>query len=168
LPTLQAKQMVVSNASPLLNLALIGRLEWLRLFYGTIHIPEAVWTELSHAGVPKTASAVIAPCSWIETHAIKNRHLVTALLTQLDAGEAEAIALALELEASLLLLDESEGRRVAASYQLRKTGTVGILLHAKRQGLIPSLRDEMRKLQRDAHFWISAPLYEQLLQAAGE
>jgi len=69
---------------------------------------------------------------------------------------------------AIILIDESEGRKIAASYSLTKTGALGILLLARKQGLIPSLRDEMAKLQTAAHFWISPPLYEKLLRAAGE
>ena len=101
-------------------------------------------------------------------HTVQNQHLVAALRDQLDAGESEAIALALELKSTILLIDETEGRRVAAAYGIKKTGTFGVLLLAKKQGLIPSLKEEIDKLQHKAHFWISAPLYEKLLHAAGE
>ena len=57
---------------------------------------------------------------------------------------------------------------IAELYGLNKTGILGILLKAKKQGIIPSLKDEMNKLRQDAHFWISAPLFEKLLRAAGE
>jgi hypothetical protein len=160
--------MVVSNTSPLMNLAIIGRLDLLRQIYGTIHIPEAVWSELTIQGKGKPGSEAIASAAWIQKHAVQNRHLVIALRQQLDAGESEAIALALELKATLLLIDEAEGRRIAASYNLDKTGALGILLFAKEQNHIPSFKDEMDKLQHEAHFWISPPLYKKLLLAAGE
>lgn len=160
--------MVVSNTSPLMNLAIIGQLDLLRHFYETIHVPNAVWNELVEQGAGKPGSEAIAPATWIQTHTVQNRHLVIALREQLDAGESEAIALALERQATLILLDETEGRRVAASYGLVKTGVLGILLQAKKQGIIPSLRAEMEKLQREAHFWISPPLFEKLLRSAAE
>lgn len=167
-PVSQEAQVVVSNTSPLMNLAIIGRLDLLRHFYETIHVPEAVWNELVEQGAGKPGSEAIAAATWIQTHAVQNRHLVIALREQLDAGESEAIALALEKQATLILLDETEGRRVAASYGLTKTGVLGILLQAKKQGIIPSLRTEMEKLQREAHFWISPPLFEKLLRSAAE
>lgn len=160
--------MVVSNTSPLMNLAIIDRLDLLRQIYGTIHIPEAVWDELVIQGKGRPGSEMIASATWIQKHAVQNRPLVIALREQLDSGESEAIALALELEATLILIDEAEGRRIAASYNLAKTGALGILLLARKQNLISSLKKEMDKLQRDAHFWISSPLYNKLLHAAEE
>lgn len=160
--------MVVSNTSPLMNLAIIGRLDLLRHFYETVHVLQAVWDELVKQGAGKPGSEAVAAAQWIQTHTVQNQHLVVTLREQLDAGESEAIALALELKATLILVDETEGRRVATLYGLNKTGALGILLLAKKQGMIPSLKDEMDKLQQQAHFWISAPLSEKLLRAAGE
>lgn len=160
--------MVVSNTSPLMNLAIIGQLDLLRHFYKTIHVPEAVWDELVTRGAGKPGSKAIANTVWIQKHEVQNQHLVAALLEQLDRGEAETIALALESKASLILLDETEGRRVARLHGLNVTGVLGILLQAKTQKLIPSLKDNLNQLQRDAHFWINPSLFERLLRAVGE
>jgi len=160
--------MVVSNTSPLMNLAIIGRLELLRDSSGMIHVPIAVWSELVIQGKDKPGSEDIANAAWIQTHVVQNQHLVKTLQEHLDQGESEAIVLALELPATLILLDEFEGRRIAEQYGLTKTGILGVLLNAKKQGVIPSLKVEMDKLRRDAHFWIAEPLYEKLLRAAGE
>jgi predicted nucleic acid-binding protein len=160
--------MVVSNTSPLMNLAIIGRLDLLRHFYETIHVPDAVWDELVKQGAGKPGSEAIAAISWIQTHAVQNQPLVAALREQLDPGEPEAIALALELKATLILLDETEGRRVATLYGLNKTGVLGILLKAKKVGGIDSMKTEMEKLQHQAHFRISPSLFENLVHAAGE
>ena len=160
--------MVVSNTSPLMNLTIIGRLELLRNSFGMIHVPVAVWSELVIHGKGKPGSEDIANASWIQTHVVQNQHLVTVLREHLDQGESEAIVLALELPATLILLDEFEGRRIAEQYGLTKTGILGVLLNAKKQGVISSLKVEMDKLRRDAHFWIADPLYAKLLHAAGE
>lgn len=160
--------MVVSNTSPLMNLAIIGRLDLLRHLYETIHVPDAVWDELVKQGAGKPGSEAIAAASWIQTHTVQNQHLVAALREQLDPGESEAIALALELKATLILLDETEGRRVTTLYGLNKTGALGILLQSKKQGLIPSMLSEMEKLQQQAHFWINPALFEKLLRSARE
>ncbi len=151
---------VVSNASPLLNLAAVGHLDLLRQLYSSIKIPQAVFDEIIKAGQ-------IAP-SWIETRAVSNRALVTALMLELDTGEAEAIALAVELPAYLLLMDERIGRRVAARFGLKFTGILGTLIEAKIKGLIPSVKPIVDDLRRKAGFWISESLYRRILQQAGE
>lgn len=119
-------------------------------------------------GEGKPGSEAIANATWIQTHVVENQHLVTVLREHLDQGESEAIVLALESHATLLLIDETEGRRIAELYDLTKTGALGILLKAKKRGIIDSLKNEMDKLRRNAHFWISEPLYNKLLRAAGE
>ena len=158
--------MVVSNTSPLMNLAIIGRLDLPRHFFETIHIPEAVWNELVIRGKGKPGSEALVAATWIQVHAVQNTHLVNALREQLDPGESEAITLALEQKAELILLDESEGRRVASRYGLNKTGILGLLLRAKQENLIASLKREMDQLQQQAHFWINTNLYKRLLQSA--
>jgi len=89
---------VVSNTSPLMNLAIIGRLDLLRHFYETIHVPEAVWNELVEQGAGKPGSDAITAASWIQKHIVQNQHFVAALREHLDPGESEAIALASESE----------------------------------------------------------------------
>jgi len=98
---------------------------------------------------------------------IRDEHLKRILQLLLDEGEAEAIALALEANASLLLLDDREARLQAKRLGLRVTGTLGILLRARKLGLIEGLREELNKL-RETGFRISKSLEEEILKAAGE
>jgi len=97
-----------------------------------------------------------------------NEPLVHLLKRDLDEGEAEAIALAVERQADLLLLDESDAREVAARYCLPKTGVIGLLIKAKQEGRIASLQAELDKLRSRAGFWIAEGLYQQALRAVGE
>lgn len=78
-------------------------------------------------------------------------------------GEVEVIALAVECKADMILLDESEARRIANIYGLSKTGAIGILIRAKREGYIRSLKDELDKLRKDGGFWIDEAFYRELL-----
>jgi predicted nucleic acid-binding protein len=94
---------------------------------------------------------------------------VTSLLRRdLDLGEAETLALALELEAGLVLLDEQEGRHAAIRLGLRPFGVLGILLEAKRQGRMGEIRTSLDALRRQAGFFLGDSLYRQILEEAGE
>jgi len=94
--------------------------------------------------------------------------LLRLLKRDLNEGEAGVIALAVGQHAGLVLLDESEARRIADLYGLVKTGIVGILMRAKREGKVRSLRAELDKLRRQAGFWIDEGLYHQALRVVGE
>lgn len=84
--------------------------------------------------------------------------------SELDKGETEAIALALELEAEQVLIDERRGRRIAARLNLRYTGVLGILVEAKNRGLISEVKPLLDALINQAGFWVAAPLYRSVLQ----
>jgi predicted nucleic acid-binding protein len=105
---------------------------------------------------------------WLCVKEPGNRQLVHALQRDLDKGEAEAIALALQVGAEWTLLDEREGRRTAKSLGLKVTGILGILLRAWREGELPSLQRVMQDLREKAGFHIGAELFAELLRESGE
>jgi hypothetical protein len=105
---------------------------------------------------------------WLQTKEVKDQALVHVLQRDLDRGEAEAIALAVQVKADWTMLDEREGRRVAKSLGLKVVGVLGILLRARREGKLPSLRRAMEELRQEAGFRIGADLFAQLLQESGE
>ena len=94
--------------------------------------------------------------------------LRTALSIDLDLGEAEAIILALEQEADLLLLDELAGRTVAESFQIAFTGSIGCLIEAKRIGIIPKIKPMLDAMRMEARFWVNPLLYARILEEQGE
>ncbi len=104
---------VVSNSSPLINLARIGKLTLLRELFGVLIVPDAVWQEVVVEGAGQPGADEVRSAAWIQRQAVMNTQLVQALQQDLDAGEAEAIALSLELGADLLLMDENLGRQTA-------------------------------------------------------
>jgi hypothetical protein len=106
--------------------------------------------------------------SWIETRAVANRTLVEELQKELDLGESEAIALAIEINADRLLIDESPGRSVASRLGLNFTGVLGVLLSAKHQGLISSVKPIMDDLRIQAGFRVSDRVYSDVLKVANE
>ena len=159
---------VVSNTSPLTNLAAIDQFDLLHRIYGRICIAEGVWDELNTGGVRWPGSEAVAGASWIERHTVKNESLVTALRGDLDRGEAETIALAVELEADLVLMDEKEGRHAAQRMGLYVVGVLGVLLEAKANGVLGSVRPHLDELRQRAGFYLSEPVYQHALVLAEE
>lgn len=163
--------MIVSDSSTLIHLARIGRLALLKDMVGTVAIPTAVWREIVLEGKDRPGAKDVQVANadgWIQVSEPSNHHLLRILKNELDEGEAEAIALAIEQQAELLLIDESEGRRIAGLYDLPKTGVIGILIRAKLDGRIASLRQELDALREDGRFWIAKPLYRRALQEVDE
>ncbi len=159
---------VVSDTSPINNLAAINALHLLQQLYATVIIPEAVYQELTDPTFPVAGAMEVQTFAWIQTRAVSDHTIVEALSNELDRGEAEAIALALELEASQVLIDERRGRLVADRLNLSYIGVLGILVEAKSQGLIPAVKPLLDALINQAGFWIAAPLYASVLQLVKE
>jgi len=162
--------LVVSNTSPISNLAIIGRLNLLRSQFREIRIPIAVQSELDRVSHPAALKEIQRAFhdGWIKPQALQDGKIARLLATALDPGEAEAIALALALSADLILLDESDGRRAAEHAGLRVTGVLGVLLRAKNEGQIERVRPEVEALRTRARFFVSARLQEKVLEIAGE
>lgn len=159
---------IVSNSSPLITLARIGRLDILLQLYSEIVIPEAVWHEVVVEGAEQPGAEAIRSAPWIVRQAVANRPLVRALQQELDAGEAEAIALAMEIGTALLLMDERLGRDTARHLGIRYTGVVGVLIEAKHKGLVQTIKPLMDALRDMAGFRVSEALYQRILQDEGE
>lgn len=159
---------IVSDTSPINNLAAINHLHLLHQLYGTILIPEAVYRELTDPNFPVAGATEVQTLDWIKTCAVSDRHLVEALSNELDIGEAEAIALAVEISADQMLIDERQGRLVASRFNLRFTGLLGILIEAKSRGLITEVKPVLDALVNEAGFWIAEPLYNKILQTVNE
>jgi uncharacterized protein len=133
----------------------------LQLFY----IPQEVFNEIE-AGKNKKYYLNLLTFEWIKIEQIQDRKSIAYFL-DLDKGEAEAIVLATESEADLILLDESLGRFHAKHAGLRVTGTIGILVKAKKQGLISELKPLILEL-KDKGVWFSESLIERILELANE
>lgn len=157
----------VSNSSTLIHLSAIGRLALLREFYERVIIPPSVWKEVVEQGHGRPGAEEVRAAhqvGWIIVIEPQNRTLISVLQLYLDAGEAEAIAIAVEQEAEILLIDEAEGREIAEQLGVRRAGSIGILLRAHREGKISSLKAEMDRLREEAGFWISDALYQQIIE----
>ncbi|MCX7916422.1 MAG: DUF3368 domain-containing protein [Verrucomicrobiae bacterium] len=152
--------MVVANTSPLTALLRIGRADLLAKLFGRVVIPPAVALELqrAHGALPE----------WVCVKPFRDTDAVNAFIASLDRGEAEAIALALEMRADCVLMDERKGRRLAKAQGLRVLGLVGVVLLAKRAGLIASAGPLLEALESEAGFYLTSSLKRSALRSVGE
>ena len=137
------EELVISDASPLIAMVDIGEVDMLRKLYRRICITDIIKSEI-HAELPE----------WIEVSAEYDQKQFQILKLELDPGEASAIALALKNPGSRIILDERKGRSVAKRLGLKVTGTIGIIIKAKDQGLINSGKEILAKLEKHG-FWLS-------------
>lgn len=147
---------VIADTSWLIILARLKLLPVLKSLYQKITVTEEVAEEFGES-LP----------DWIQVETAKDKRYYQILLSILDPGEASAIALALELDHVLLILDESKGRKEALRLGIKITGTLGVLVKAKRMGFIKELKPVFDQLNL-AGFRISAQLLEEVLKQAGE
>ena len=159
---------VVSDTSALANLAIVDHLWLLESIYQTVIIPDVVARELAAASNPIIPA--ILQVGWIQPQPLTNSELANQLQQErgLDAGEANAIALALDLQADDLLIDERLGRQEALRLGLSIIGILGILLIAKQRSLIPQVQPVMDALISQAGFRVSSQLYQRVLALAQE
>ncbi|CAN2048871.1 DUF3368 domain-containing protein [Candidatus Magnetomoraceae bacterium gMMP-1] len=161
---------VVSDTSPIWNLASIQQLDLLHEQFPLVLIPSEVLAELQlESGYPETALIQQAlKAQWIQVKRLGLSHLKQSLMRELDQGEAASIALALEYNITKIIIDEADGRSIAKALGLRPTGVLGILLRAKNKGKIESVKQEMQKLRHNAGFFIAESLFQRVLVEAGE
>lgn len=125
-------------------------------------VPESVYKECIIEGKDRPEVELLRNAEWIKVSRVKNLKLFKLLRSSIDEGESGAIALAIESGAGLILLDDSDAREKARLYGLKITGTLGIILRAKREGKIPSLKKVIVAL-KEGGFWIDNMLEKKLL-----
>lgn len=150
---------IVSNSSPLIALARIERLDLVPAILQSVLIPPAVAREIA-------PSIPVLP-DWVSVRGLAGTPSELPLRGRLGDGEREAIALAMEVGADAIVLDDRPARRVAEAAGLKVIGTLALLLQAKRAGLLATVRPEVDKLVATS-FFLSRQLYERLLKMAGE
>jgi uncharacterized protein len=161
---------IISDTSVITNLAAIQNLNLLYQLYDRVTIPEAVYRELAEIDPPVPGTLEVQTVPWIEIRQVGNSEVVERLRVEakLDLGESEAIALALELHADLLLIDERRGRAEANRLGVRITGLLGILVEAKQKKLIVAVKPLMDALIATSDFRVSSALYNQILDRVNE
>lgn len=145
--------MIVSDATPLIAFARIGQLSLLQKVVGSMVIPEAAAREISEYVGNRWSVIDLSQEKWITIESVQSEQQVQLLLPTLDRGEAEVIALALERQARLVLIDELTGRKVAESLNLNVCGSVGILIRAKQMGEIPAIKPSLDEMKRQGIYF---------------
>jgi predicted nucleic acid-binding protein len=161
---------VVVDSSVLISLAAGEQFRILRELYATIYIPPEVWNEVVSSPKPFGANELRQARSegWMVLKMPGRLDRVLELPFSLQLGEVHALALALELPDSLLLVDDLQGRRAANSLGIAYTGTLGVLLRAKSDGRIAALRPILDLLRQRTTFWLATDVLKAALKQAGE
>ncbi len=147
---------IIADTSCFILLANIGELELLHKAYGQITTTTEVAKEFGDS-LPE----------WVEFQSPQDKYRQQILELQLDKREASAIALALEITGSTIVLDDYKARRIAEKLGLDITGTLGVIIKAKQQGLIPTIKPYIEKL-KTVDFRLSIELEKEVLKEAGE
>jgi uncharacterized protein len=158
---------VVSNSGPLINLAKVSQFVLLQDLFQRITIPPAVFEEVVIRGGGQPGAGETNTAQWITRGMLRRSDIADILAAELDRGEAEAIALALQEKADWLLIDERVGRRFAQRVGLKVKGTLGILLEGMRRGYIEDLQPLLDILVARGT-WIAPATYAEVLKLAQE
>lgn len=158
---------VVSDSSVITGLLALNRIELLRELFGQVLISDSVFKELTSLkdfgyDVEKLNQ------TWIKITQIENIQKRNILLKRLDLGEADSIILAIEKNVDFILMDERKGRKIAKEIGLKIVGLIGILIQAKKNGLISNLKSELQFLTSKLEFRMSKQLIERALVEVGE
>jgi predicted nucleic acid-binding protein len=157
---------IVCDAGPLIALAIVDQLHLLPALYQSILVPEAVWREVVDSGFGRAGATALRNAPWIEV--IPSIPVDAFLEAELGRGESQVIALGLARRATLVLIDELLARRVADQvYGLRVRGSAGILVQAKKAGIIADLRPLLHAMKKRGYY-LSERLIERACCEAGE
>lgn len=158
--------LVIVNTSPLLYLHQVGCLALLQQLYSTITVPPAVPQELEIGKLQGVDVPEVNSIEWIQIRPVASATIIPAVI-DLGQGEAEVIALGLENPGSLLILDDSLGRRIADLYSLKYTGTLGVLVKAKQAGYLSAVAPIITML-RSKGMWLTDKIISDVLRLSGE
>jgi predicted nucleic acid-binding protein len=155
---------IVSNATPIISLAVIDRLAFLEDIFKKIYIAEAVYDEITSARYPGYKEL---DSRLFEVKRINDRESLDSLLNDLDLGEAESIQLASEIKADALIMDERSGYKIAQKKGLPVIGTLTVLLMAKKRGMIKEVKPVLNQMIQKGR-WYSKYVYDYFLKSIGE
>ena len=159
---------VVADTSVILNLALVGQADLLATVFGEVLVPPAVESEFTRLAASTGRFAGLRLPNWVEIREPKSIAPAITRHTELHPGESEALALALEIHADGVLIDEAAGRAVALELGLTPIGVLGILVRAKRHGQLSAVGPLIDALLEGAQFRAAPELVREVLRLAGE
>jgi predicted nucleic acid-binding protein len=161
---------VVSDTSVLHYLAVTRQYDCLCKIFGQAVIPTAVWKKVSHHTDLQVYGCTNRAISdgWLRIESPQDHQAVKSLRIFLGAGESEAIILAREFHPSLLLMDDLDGRSTALKLKLAVTGTIGVLIRARKLGYISKLKPVFDELIATHRFRLAKVLYDKALREVGE
>lgn len=160
--------MIISNTTPLINYSSVERLDILLKLFGNLYIPPAVKNELNEKVEIFPNLQLVLENPNIKTINLKDNRIPALLNIDLHLGESESIALALENNAQLLLLDEIEGRRIAEYHKIKIIGTVGCLTLAKQKNIISEVKPILLDIVEKGKFWLNEKLFHEVLRTNNE
>ena len=163
---MMTKSAIIADSGPLISLAVIDRLDLIKQLYPRVIVPPAVWNEVTIKGKGMPGAEAISHLSWLEIQKPEPEILIPLSIIA-DPGEAEAIALAQTIENSIVLLDDSQARRIAERFDVPRIGTLGILRRAKIEGMVEEIKPMIEQL-RDNHIYIAENLIQAILENVGE
>ena len=158
---------VILNTTPLIALCHVGKLGLLQKIYGEVMIPQAVYRELSEKKESICKKQVDASLDWISVEKIENQMAKSMFKTQLHDGEVEVMILAKEKNADVVIIDDANAKKYAKYLHLPVTGTLGVLIKAKRQGYICELKSIIQEMI-DKNIYISDKLMRLCLEQVNE
>ena len=159
---------VVADTSVILNLCCVEQAHLLPALFHEVWIPDEVRIEFERLSLHQPRFQGLRLPDWARIQPAEPVSAALAALPNLHAGETAALALALNRQADAVLMDESAGRRAAQLLGLPVIGVLGVLLQARRSGLLPAIKPVLERLAAEAGFWLSPVLMKEALRKSGE
>ena len=160
--------MIVSNTTPISNFLHLGQMEILKTIFKKLHIPMAVHSEIDTYFSGDDQWQRCLDEKFIIRTEVQTSTKIKELMIHLHMGEAEALCLCIENNAKLCLIDDRDARIVARLNNIPVSGTLGVLMKAKKMRIIESVKELMDRLRTDHHYWIDDALYNKVLSLSNE
>ena len=156
---------VISDSSALISLLSVEKLDILGKLFETVMIPEVVYNEVFNK---KVSNLDLKKTKFLQIEKVTDRKMVKLLKMQLDYGESEVIALALEKGIDRVIIDDKQARKVADKLGLKVIGTLGILILAKEKQVIKEVRPLVLSMMEKINFRIDRALLNKILGILNE